>query len=97
MVIRTRDAATSPVLCFPHPTWLYFQRVQPGFRTVNLGVDSPEHTVYSFRYVSKPCMMDVPLGRSDNLCNFGEAVSRFFCECGVDGDDSDMAVTDMTL
>ena len=33
---------------------------------------------------------------SDNQCNFGEMAGSIFIECMVDGDEPDMAVTDMT-
>ena len=32
----------------------------------------------------------------DNQHKFGEMVNFIFCECEVGGDESDMAVTDMT-
>ena len=60
---------------------------------MDLGVDSPEYSVYLFRYDSKPCTMEF---ENDNRCNFGETVSCILSERIIDVDESDVAVADMT-
>ena len=75
-------------------TWRVISSFNAPFGKYNLDQHSgPRLSLPPIRFYMFPNLVRRTF-QSDNQCNFGETAGSIFPECIVDGDESDMAVTD---